>query len=474
MAEVLTPDICVIGAGAGGLMIAGAAGAIGASVVLIEKNKMGGDQLHYGTVPATALLAAAQRAHDSATAGPLGIDAKPRIDFARVQAHVRRTIAAVAPNVAKERFGGSGVQIVSGTGSFVARDRVAVDGITEVRAPTFVIATGSAPAIPPIPGLDETPFVTNETVFDLPAVPTHLVVLGGGPIGLEFAQAFRRLGAAVTIIEAGRLLGAEDPECAAIVADALALEGIAIRDGTAVTSIKESADGILIAVTVREATETIMASHLLVASGRVPRIAGLGLDKAHIKQADGGIVVNARLRTSNRRVYAIGDVAGAMMSAHIAEYHAGIVIREVLFRSPAKVRYDAIPWVTFTDPQIARVGLSDAEAKAKGYDIHVLRWSYHDNDRAQADRRTRGHVKVVTGRLGRILGATIVGAHAGEMIGAWALAIEHGIDIGGMAQVAVPYPTFGEINKRAALSFFAPGAAHTRKRRLTGWLNRKG
>jgi pyruvate/2-oxoglutarate dehydrogenase complex dihydrolipoamide dehydrogenase (E3) component len=470
LAEVLRPDVCVIGAGAAGLAVAAAAAAFDASVVLVEKGKMGGSGLNCGSVPSRALIAAANRAHDSAAAGIFGVDAEPRIDFARVHRHIQKTIAAIAPDDAKERFTGLGVQVISGTGAFTNRRTVTVDGKIEIKARRFVIATGSSPAIPPIPGLAETPYLTNETVFDLTALPSHLVVLGGNPIGLEFAQAFRRLGAQVTVLEVDRPLPTDDAECAVIVLDALAGEGVAIRAGTAVTSVRGAAGGFTLTAKHGDAEETITASHLLVAGGRVPRFDGLGLKYARIKHGPGGIVVNRHLKTSNRRVYAVGDATGALMLTHVADYHAGIVVRDALYRLPAKVSYTGIPRVTYTDPELAHVGLSEEEAKRKG-SIRLLRWSYHDNDRAQAERTTRGHLKVVTSKSGRVLGATIVGAHAGDLIAPWTLAIAEGINISAMAQVIAPYPTFGEINKRAAMSF-SDGAENSTMQRIVGWFRR--
>jgi pyruvate/2-oxoglutarate dehydrogenase complex dihydrolipoamide dehydrogenase (E3) component len=402
-----------------------------------------------------------------------GVDAEPRIDFARVHRHIHRAIAAVAPSDAKERFTGLGVRVISGTGTFTNSRTIAVDGEIEIKARRFVVATGSSPAIPTIPGLAETPYLTNETVFDLTALPSHLVVLGGSSVGLEFAQAFRRLGAQVTVIEADRPLATDDPECAAIVLDALARDGVAIRTGTAVTSVRQAAEGVALVVKHGDTEETVAASHLFVASGRVPSFEGLGLKNARIKHGPGGIVVNRRLKTSNRRVYAIGDVTGALMLTHVANYHAGIVIRDALFRLPAKVSYTGLPRVTYTDPELAHVGLSDEEARQRG-NIRLLRWSYHDNDRAQAERTTSGHVKVVTGKTGRILGVTMVGAHAGELIAPWTLAIAEGINISAMAQVVAPYPTFGEINKRAAMSFFSGAAGNSTVRRIVGWFRRLG
>jgi pyruvate/2-oxoglutarate dehydrogenase complex dihydrolipoamide dehydrogenase (E3) component len=474
LAELLRPDICVIGAGAGGLTVAAAAAAFAVPVVLVENRKMGGDCLNYGCVPSKALIAAANRAHDGATAGAFGIDAKPMTAFARTNRHVHNVIAAIAPNDSKERFTGLGVRVVSGTARFTRSDTVAVEDAIEIKARRFVIATGSAPTIPPIPGLDATRYLTNETIFDLVELPAHLVVIGGGPVGLELAQAFRRLGAAATVIEAVRPLAKDDQECARIVLDAIEREGVAIRAGTTVQSVRQTGGGIEVMVKCGDAVDTVTGSHLLVAAGRTPKLDGLGLEAAGIAYQPAGVTVDRGLRTTNRRVYAIGDAVDGPMFTHVANYHASLVIRNALFRLRAKLRYNAVPWVTFTDPELAHVGLNDEQAKQQGHRIRVLRWPYRENDRAQAERAMQGHIKVVTTRRGRILGATIVGAQAGELITPWTLAIDQGLDIRAMAQLVVPYPTLGEVGKRAALSYFASVPAKPFVRRAIRWLRRLG
>ena len=473
MAELLKPDICVIGAGSGGLSVTAAAAAFGVSVVLIEKGRMGGDCLNYGCVPSKALIAAAKRASDSAAAGIFGVDAQPKIEFARTYRHVRKVIASVAPNDSAQRFAGLGVRVIAGAGRFTDPSTIAIGDDIVVQARRFIIATGSSPAIPPIPGLAETPYLTNETIFDLAELPSHLVVLGGGPIGLELGQAFHRLGTQVTVIEAARPLARDDAECAQLVIDALAREGVTIRAGTRVKSVRPARGVVELVVTHGEAEETITGSHLLVTAGRMPNLDGLGLGKARITHGKDGIVVDRSLQTSNRRVYAIGDAAGgAMKFTHVANYHAGLVIRHALFRLRVKVRYDAVPWVTFTDPELAHVGLTDEQARKQGYRIRVMRWPYCENDRAQAERATDGHVKVVTNARGRVLGATIVGAHAGDLIAPWTLAINHGLNVRAVAEMVAPYPTFGEVNKRAAMMFFSSVAASPTVRRIVRWLRR--
>jgi pyruvate/2-oxoglutarate dehydrogenase complex dihydrolipoamide dehydrogenase (E3) component len=298
------------------------------------------------------------------------------------------------------------------------------------------------------------------------------MVIGGGAIGLELGQAFRRLGARVTVIEAVRPLANDDAECARIVIDALVREGVEIRAGASVQSMRQTQHGIELVVRHGDAEERVTGSHLLVAAGRVPDIAGLGLEAAGVEFTRAGIVVDRSLQTTNRRIYAIGDAAGGMMFTHVANYHAGLIIRHALFRLPVKARYNAIPRVTFTDPELAHVGLTDEQAQKEGYRIRVMRWPYCENDRAQAERMTSGHVKVVTSARGRILGVTIVGAHAGELIAPWVLAISQSLDIRAMAGMVVAYPTFSEINKRAAMTFFASAAANPTVRRIVRWLRR--
>jgi pyruvate/2-oxoglutarate dehydrogenase complex dihydrolipoamide dehydrogenase (E3) component len=473
VAELLKPDICVIGAGSGGLSIAAAAAAFGGSVVLIEKGRMGGDCLNYGCVPSKALIAAAKRASTDFTSGKFEAHSQLQVDFARACDHVRKVIAAIAPNDSVQRFTGLGVRVIAGRGRFTDPATVIVDGSTAVQARRFVIATGSSPAIPPIPGLAQTRYLTNETIFDLQELPSHLVVIGGGPSGLELGQAFRRLGAQVTVVEAARPLAKDDAECAQIVIDALGREGIEIRTGARVQSVQPTSGGVELAVKCGDAEERITGSHLLVAAGRSPNVEGLGLEEANIDSTPAGIVVDGSLQTTNRRVYAIGDTAAdGMMFTHVANYHAGLVIRHALFRLPVKARYNAVPWVTFTDPELAHVGLTDEQARDQGHRIRVMRWPYCENDRAQAERATDGHVKVVATTGGSVLGATIVGAHAGELITPWALAIGQGLNIRTMAELVVPYPTFSEINKRAAMMFYAPVAANPTVRRMIQWLRR--
>lgn len=472
--ETISCDLCIIGAGSGGLSVAAAAAAFGQSVVLIEKHKMGGDCLNYGCVPSKAMIAAGKRAHAMRTSAAFGIaPVEPVIDPKAVHDHVHRVIAAIAPNDSVERFTGLGVRVITAAGRFVDRNTV-VAGEHRITARRFVIATGSSPVVPPIPGLDSVPYFTNETIFDNAGKIDHLVIVGGGPIGMELAQAHRRLGARVTVVEGLKALGKDDPEMTAVVLKQLRAEGIDIREGAKVERVDGGLGAVKITVATTSGTEVIEGTHVLMAAGRKPNISDLGLDAAGIKYEKRGITVGPSLVTSNANVFAIGDVTGGLQFTHVANYHAGIVIRRALFKLPAKANTDMVPWVTYTEPELANVGLSEDAARAKVGKINVLRWPYHENDRAQAERITEGHVKVVTDAKGRILGCSIVGEHAGELIQIWSLAISQKMKIKAMTEWISPYPTLGEVNKRAAFRYFATAASNPLVRKAISFLKKFG
>ena len=472
--QILTPDICVIGAGAGGLSVAAAAAAFGVPVVLVEQSRMGGEHLNYGCVPSKALLAAARRVASLKDFPKFGVTAEGTVDFAKVHAHMRGVIVALAPTDAAEQFTGLGVRVIAGTAQFTDRATVSVGDDIEIKARRFVIATGSSPAAPLMQGLDTVDYLTNETVFDLTELPEHLVVIGAGTVGLELAQAFRRFGSAVSVIEVHTALSDEEPECADAVIAALEKDGVTIHAGASVKQVGRTEGGIAVTYETAGGTQTISGSHLLITAGRRPNLDALDLKAARIKVDANGIRVNRKLKTSNRRVYAIGDVTGGPPLTHFANYQAGQVIRNALFRRPVRINHSIIPRVTFTDPEIAQVGLTEAAAGKKFRTLRIVRWSYHDNDRAQAEHATHGQIKVITDKRGKILGATIVGAQAGELISVWALAIAQGLNIRAMADLVVPYPTLSDISKRAALSYFTPDVLSPMLRRIIAWLRKLG
>ncbi len=474
MTAELRPDICVIGAGSGGLTVAAGASQMGARVVLVEKGRMGGDCLNTGCVPSKALIAAAHAAEAVRRAPRFGVDGgAPSIDFARVHDHVQGVISAIAPNDSAERFEGLGVTVINRAARFTG-PRTIVAGDVEIRPRRIVLATGSSPAVPPIPGLDTVPYMTNETVFDSTSAPGHLIVIGGGPVGVELAQAHRRLGARVTLLEMSTVLGRDDPELAELVKLQLRRDGVDIREGVEIGAVEATSGGISVRVTGAPRAETIEGTDLLVAAGRRANVDGIGLDQAGIAHSAAGIEVDRRLRTSNRRVYAIGDVAGPYPFTHMASYQATVVLRNALFRLPAKVDYRAVPWVTYTAPELAHVGMSEAEAKQAHGAIRIVRFPFADNDRARAEGETDGLVKVIATKRGIVVGAGIVGAHAGELIQSWILPIARAMHIKHVAGLILPYPTLGEANKRAAGSYFAPALFSERTRRVVRFLAKFG
>jgi len=452
-AKRIKTDLLVIGGGSGGLSVAAGAAQMGADVTLLEGHKMGGDCLNYGCVPSKALLASGKAAHALTMGGKFGITpVEPQVDFAAAKGHVAQTIATIAPLDSVERFSGLGVRVIEEFGTFLSPTEVQA-GDTIITARRIVIATGSSPFVPPIPGLENVPYDTNETLFDQTDRPDHLLIIGGGPIGMEMAQAHRRLGSRVTVIEGMKALGKDDPEMAAFVLDTLRDEGIVIEEDALAAEIRGTSGKIEV-----EAKDgrIFKGTHLLMAVGRKPNIDRLNLPGAEIETTRAGIKVDASLKTSNRRVYAIGDVAGGLQFTHVAGYHAGIIIRSALFGLPAKQRTDHIPWATYTDPELAQVGLTEAQALEKhGARLEVARFEYHHNDRAIAERKTAGLIKVMVVK-GRPVGVSIAGHQAGELIGLWSLVIANNLKMSSVANMVVPYPTIAEVNKRAAGVYFSP------------------
>ncbi len=463
----LNADLCVIGAGSGGLSVAAGAAQLGLKTVLIERAEMGGDCLNTGCVPSKALLAAAKRAEAHRKADIKGVAPhEPKIDFSAVKDHVFDAISAIEPNDSQERFEGFGVTVLRETARFTSSNQVQA-GEQAVRARYFVVATGSRPVVPKIRGLDETKILTNESIFRLRQKPDHLLIIGGGPIGIEMAQAHIRLGCRVTVIEKGSILPRDDEENVKTVRAALRDEGVAFHENTTIRSIEHRGADLAILTEQNGELLRIEGSHLLAAAGRKANVEGLGLEEANVAYDEKGIKVDARLRTTNKRIFAIGDVAGGPQFTHIAGYHAGIVIRNICFRLPAKVDYRGLPWVTYCDPELAQVGLTERAARGKyGDDVRTVHWSFAENDRAIAEADAHGGIRVIARKNGELLGVSLVGPHAGELIGLWALAISAKLKIGAVTGMIAPYPTLGEISKRAAGAWFTPSLFSTRTRTI--------
>ncbi len=461
----------VIGAGAAGLTAAGGCAMYGLKVALIERGRMGGECLNTGCVPSKALLAAAHRAHAVRTAARLGVmTGEPRVDFAAVHAHVQAAIVRIAPHDSRERFEAMGVDVIAGEARFVSPHGVRV-GERTLLAPRIVIATGSRPRLLDIPGLAQTPHLTNETIFDLTELPEHLVILGGGAIGVEMAQAFRRLGAAVTLVEADRPLAHEDADAAALLLDTLRAEGVCIVTGTPARRIAAAGAGI--EVTLGDGP-TVAASHLLVAAGRAPDLASLDLAAAGVAAGKDGIEVDARRRTSARHIMAIGDCRAGPRLTHVAGYEGALAVRAIALGLPARADYAALPRAIYTEPELAQIGLTEADARQRHGEVAVTTAPFADNDRALAENDAVGFVKLVRAR-GRVVGVTIVGAHAGELLLPWTQILARKASAFALAGAIIAYPTRSEASKAAAFESVQPLLFHPLLKRwaaLLAWARR--
>lgn len=455
MSKELTPDLCVIGAGTGGLAVAAGAAAMGVQVVLVEKGEMGGCRLSI-RLPTQALLNAAHAAHHARTHAIPGVrTADVEIDFPRIMAHVRASLRALEPEHSERRYRAMGVQIVRAAARFIAPDKVEAGGVV-IRARRFIVATGAAPFIPAIPGLEQIRFLTSESVFALDTLPDRLVILGAGPAGVELAQAFARLGSRVTLVDQDRALAQEDVEFADVVTAALRRDGVEIREHAHVTSAEATAAGFALNL---EDGARIEGAQLLVATGRRPNVEGLGLEAAGVRKMRDGALAGANLRTTNRRIHVIGAAAGGLQTSQAAAYHARLVLRAALFRLPVRATEESASRLLSTDPEFAACGLGEAEARARHGAVRVLRWPVAHHEKARIEGVVAGHAKLVVARNGRILGAAVAGPGAGELIGMWQVAVARRLKLSDMAALALPHPTLNEVAQRAALAGFRPGAS---------------
>lgn len=472
--EVLKPDLCVIGAGAGGLSVAAGASQMGANVVLLEGHKMGGDCLNVGCVPSKSILAAAHRAQFLRQGRPdMGIISKGvDVNMKAIHEHIHSVIETISHHDSVERFEGLGVHVIQEYGRFNSPTEVQA-GNNIIRAKKFVIATGSVPVIPPISGIENVNHYTNENIFDLTVLPDHLIVIGGGPIGCELAQAFRHLGSQVSLLSLSPILMHDDPDIVGVARQKLVEDGINLYEETQTDKIKETSEEITVEIILKNKTKkAITGSHILIAAGQQAALDKLNLENANVKTDSKGIIVDSGMRTSNKKIFAIGDATNTYQFTHIAGYQAGIVIQRALFKMPAKANYDTLPWVTYTDPEVANVGMNENMARkilGEGK-FEVLKWPYKDNDRAQSERETEGFIKVIIKQNGEILGATIVGKNAGELLLTWSLAITKKMKVKDIAQLIAPYPTISEISKRAAGSYFTPKIFSPKVRKIVKFL----
>ena len=471
--ETLKVDVCIIGAGSGGLVVASVAAQLDCSVVLIEKDKMGGDCLNTGCVPSKALLAASKVAQVFRKADRFGVSStEPEINFEQVHKHVHDVIKVIEPNDSVERFEGMGVKVIKATGTF-SDAKTLIAGGYQIKARRFVVATGSSAAVPPIPGLDQVSYLTNENIFDLTEKPEHLIIIGGGPIGCEMAQAHRRLGCNVTLLELFNILPKDEPELTDVIRNTLVNDGIDLYESISVERIEKAGNGLRVFIKEAGIEKQISGTHLLISAGRKPNLDELNLEKAGVDFDRPGIKTDARLRSiSNKKIFAVGDIAGSYQFTHAAGYQACIAIKNILFGLPGKANYKALPWVTYTDPELSHVGLLEADAKKEGLSTRVLTWSFEENDRAQAEKNTQGQIKVLVNHKGLILGCSIVGAHAGELIAPWTLAIQEKLKIGSMANMIAPYPTLSEISKRVAGSYYTEKLFSSGTKRLVKFIQK--
>ena len=459
-------DLCIIGAGSGGLSIAAGAAQLGRSVVLYEADKMGGDCLNFGCVPSKAMIAAGKHAHAFSTGKPFGIGtAKPKVDFEAVKAHVKGVIETIAPMDSQERFERMGCTVIRERASF-KDGRTVQSATTQTRAKRIVIATGSRASAPPIPGLKDTPYVTNEDVFDLDHLPTHLLIIGSGPIGLELGQTFRRLGSEVDIIDIAAPLMRSEPDHARVLIEALKDEGVNFHAPVNTKSIRKTETGVAVDL---EDGQILEGSHLLVAAGRRPVTDGLNLEAARVKTERGAVVTDKTLRTSNKRIYAVGDVSGRGGLTHAAGYHASVIIRNFYFVPffKASAETNAMPASIYTSPELASIGMTERAAKSKYQSVRTIHWGFEENDRAIAERSTRGSVKIIARANGRILGASIVGEGAGDLIQMVGLAMANKMKIIALTKMISPYPTRGEAVKRAASSFYTEAVFSPKAKKLS-------
>ena len=460
-----THDAIVIGGGAAGLTAAGGCAMFGLEVALIEAGPMGGECLNTGCVPSKALITAAKRAAEAREATRYGVTLEaPKVEWAGVRQHIRDAIAAIEPHDSQERFEEMGCEVIRDWASLVDEHTVRVGG-RELKAPRIVLATGSKPAIPPIKGIDTVPYLTNENLFDLDELPGHLIVIGGGNIGMEMAQAFRRLGSDVTVIEPDSPMGRDDPDNVSVLLDTMESEGVRFVTGKA-----KRVSGGKGNITVEAGSETITGTHILIATGRTANIERLGLDAIGVETNKNGIVTDERRRSSVKSIYAIGDCRDGPRLTHVSGYEGSNVALEITLGLPAKVDYAALPWCTYTSPEVAQIGLTESEARAKhGDKIRVVTEHFDDNERALAEGRDKGRAKVIF-KGHKVIGASLVGENVGELLLPYSQLITGKASSFALGSAIIAYPTRSEISKAAAFAAWEPTVFGTWPKKWAGFV----
>lgn len=451
-------EICIIGAGAAGLSVASGAAQLGINIILIEGNLMGGDCLNYGCVPSKSLLSIAKHYYQAKNSEKFGFKTVvSEANISNILEKVRQVIKEIEPNDSIERFTNLGVNVITGFATFVDRKTVIINNDHYIEADYFVIASGAKASIPNIPGLEKVNYLTNETIFSIKENPDHLIIIGGGPIGIEIAQAFAMLGVQVSLIARHNILPKEDSDLVDILRQQFKFQGINCHENVKVLKIDKIDNNIALSISNNNEEIIIKGSHLFLATGRSPNIKQLNLEAAGVNYTDFGIDVDNRLRTSNKKIFAIGDVTGGLEFTHVAGYHAGIIIRNILFRQRAKVDYRAVPRVTYTYPELAHVGLTFEKAKEQfGDGVKITVFEFADNDRARTEHETMGKIKLITNQKGIVLGVSILGLNAGELLMPWIDLMNRRESIKAFTKNIIPYPTLSEMNKQVVSKYYSP------------------
>jgi len=453
-------DIGIIGGGAAGLTVASGAAQLGAKTLLIEKEPaLGGDCLHYGCVPSKTLIHSARVYHLMKHAERFGLPKVgiSAVDFRQIAKRIQRVIAIIQHHDSEERFCGLGAKVLFGNAVFTDEHTIDLEG-NRLSAKSWVVATGSSPVAPPIPGLHDTTFLTNREIFSLDHLPKSMVILGGGPIGIEMAQAFNRLGTKVTVVDrADQILGKEDKDMADMVASVMQDEGVTFFLEASIEEVLETNGQKSVKILDSSGERRVLnPEEILVAMGRAPNVNHMGLEDIGVAYDRSGIGVDKRMRTNHKHIYAAGDVNGGFQFTHAAGYEGGIVVSNAIFRLPRKADYTYLPWCTYTDPELASIGMNEKTARSKGLDYAVWTEEFRDNDRSLAEDETTGRIKMILDAKERPLGVQILGPRAGDLLSEWVAILNGKVKLSTLAAAVHPYPTMGEINKRVVGSFFSP------------------